>query len=112
MKNKKISGIYIITNKQNNKSYIGQSSDIYKRWKKHKQEKNNFENHSELYEDMRKYGLSNFTFKILEITPLLYTLDYKEIYYIKKYNTYIPNGYNKTHGGHNGININTSGLRV
>jgi len=109
--NKKISGIYKITNKINGKSYIGQSKDIYKRWKQHKEEAENLQTKNELYLDMQKYGLKNFEFKILEKTPLLYTLDYKEIYYIEKYDTF-NNGYNKTHGGHSGININTKGLRL
>ena len=108
---KKIAGIYIITNKILNKSYIGQSKDIYQRWKKHKEQAQNFENNNELYKDMRKYGLNNFTFKILEKTPLLYTLDYKEIYYIKKYDTF-NNGYNNTRGGGYGVNADTKGLHL
>ena len=38
MKEKEIiKGIYAITNKINNKKYIGKSSDIKKRWEYHKQ---------------------------------------------------------------------------
>lgn len=108
---KKVSGIYKITNKVTGKSYIGQSKDIYERWKQHKKQAENFENNNELYVDMRKYGLNNFEFKILEKTSLLYILDYKEIYYIEKYDTY-NNGYNKTRGGYSGVNADSKGLHL
>lgn len=35
--NQRITGIYKITNKNNNKVYIGQSQDIALRWRQHKQ---------------------------------------------------------------------------
>ena len=36
MGKKPICGIYKITNQVNSKIYIGQSKDIYRRWKEHK----------------------------------------------------------------------------
>lgn len=91
-----ISGIYKIQNKLNNKIYIGQSKNCYNRWSQHKNKYK--QQNSPLYSDMRKYGIENFQFSIIEKVPL-YLLNVKQIEYIKKYNSLIPNGYNKNEGG-------------
>lgn len=88
-------GIYKIHNIKNDKVYIGQSIDIYRRWDKHRI--NSKKGTSDLYQDMRIYGLENFTFSIVEECSLD-NLDNREIYWIKYYNSY-NNGYNKTEGG-------------
>jgi len=72
----KISGIYQITNLYNNKKYIGQSRDIYKRWKSHTQAIFNDNCKTLLRKAFLKYGLNkqvsvqgiynNFLFEILE----------------------------------------------
>ena len=93
-------GIYKITNKINGKSYIGLSGDIYVRWNEHKYHYKTIDN--VLYRAMRKYGIENFTFEILENCPK-YELGEKEKFYIRKYRTYVGfedcNGYNMTLGG-------------
>ena len=97
---KKQCGIYKITNLKNGKVYIGQAVDIVKRWRDHRE---NYLTHDEVvYRAMRKYGLDNFAFDILEeCCPD--RLDEKEIYYIKQYRSYIGwkdnHGYNMTEGG-------------
>ena len=96
-------GIYCITNLVNNKKYIGQSSEIERRWKEHIKEANKGSNKSILYQAIRKYGLENFKFKILEECNLE-ELDERERYWIKFYQTYPPNlekGYNMSPGGEN-----------
>lgn len=89
-------GIYKITNKLNNKCYIGQSIDIERRWKEHiasiKSKKQN-----QIYLAFRKYGLTNFSFEIIELCEEQ-DLDEKEMYWIKYYDSY-NNGYNMTIGG-------------
>ena len=103
----KICGIYKITNVINGKVYIGQSTDVEKRYKKHMNTIFNPNLHQynyAIYQAMRKYGLENFSFEILiEVEEDL--LDLMEIYYIEKYNSYIyvenSNGYNMTRGGNN-----------
>lgn len=47
---------------------------------------------------MKKYGLSNFTFKVIE-ECLPDQLDEKEKYYIQYFNSIAPNGYNLSEGG-------------
>lgn len=96
-------GIYKITNIINNKSYIGQSKNIETRWRRHKFEAKNAKGSCydyPLYRAIRKYGIENFSFEILE-ECLVEELNNKEIYYIKKFNTF-NNGYNQNEGGNSG----------
>jgi predicted GIY-YIG superfamily endonuclease len=62
-------GIYLIRNKVNGKTYVGQSVQIEIRWKQHldasKNEKNNDYNNY-IYKSFRKYGVENFEFVVLE----------------------------------------------
>ena len=89
------SGIFSITNKLTNKQYIGQSTNIYALWKKYKY--NYHTGNSEIFSDMREYGIENFEFKVIEKCPI-HLLNDKEKYYIALYNTLSPSGYNKTKG--------------
>lgn len=90
-------GIYRITNKINGKSYIGQSVNIEERFKHHKKYRRKDEDGKLLYRSINKYGIENFSFEIIDICKKE-ELDEKEIYYIKKYESF-KNGYNMTKGG-------------
>jgi len=95
-------GIYKITCKINNKSYIGKSRNIFDRWQKHIYNGltcncNSYAN--ELYKDIKKYGIENFTFEILELAENDKTF-HTENDYIMKYDT-IKNGYNVMTGSRN-----------
>lgn len=93
-------GIYKITNRVNGHSYIGQSTDIENRWKSHKKRaycSTGKEYEKALYRAIRKYGLSNFKFEVLEEAPQE-RLNNLEIKYIELYDTYF-HGYNETPGG-------------
>ena len=95
-------GIYKITNNITNKAYIGQSTNITKRWQRHQKDCYDCNSSSydyPLYRSIRKYGLDNFTFEVLEICSED-MLDEREIYWISYFNTYID-GYNQTLGGQN-----------
>lgn len=66
--NKKITGIYKITNIENHMCYIGQAVDIADRWKQHIKRGLGAETatKNKLYPAMREYGVENFTFEIIE----------------------------------------------
>lgn len=107
MKNEKktIAGIYKITNVINGHAYIGQSTNIKKRWQGHKQNSRNINSRNynlAIYAAIRKYGLEYFDFTVLEECAVEELSD-REIYWIKYYDTY-HNGYNQTMGGE-GCNI-------
>lgn len=93
----KISGIYKITNLKYDMSYIGQSIDIYERWRIHKNCKAN----DPLHTDIQTLGLNYFKFEIIEKCEKE-NLSIRELYWINYYDTY-NNGYNLTTGGEQGI---------
>ena len=95
-------GIYKITNKLNNHSYIGLSTKLEERWKYHQSPYNQQrESYKSLYKAFEKYGIENFTFEILEECSIQ-ELGEKEKYYITKYDTY-KSGYNMTTGGEDNV---------
>lgn len=100
---KKIYGyIYKITNKINQKIYIGQTSrTIAIRWKDHcsvAYRKTSKDYNLPLYRAIRKYGTENFLIEEVDYAFSQEELDLKEIQYIEKYNSYY-NGYNASLGG-------------
>lgn len=87
-----ICGVYKIENLHNHKCYIGQSTNIYKRWNAHK---NSIEDYP-LYRAFRKYGIESFSFEIIEeCTSQL--LNEREQYWINHFDSY-NNGYNQIDG--------------
>lgn len=94
-------GIYKITNKANGKIYVGQSIDIEERWKQHRWKAFNCNEvgyHSAIHAAMRKHGLDNFVYEVLEQCAAE-ELDEKERYWINLLNCITPNGYNILSGG-------------
>lgn len=90
-------GIYKITNNINQHCYIGQSRNIQKRWNNHKiaaYNENDRGYNYPLYKAIRKYGLKNFSFEIIEECPIE-ELNNKEYYYIQL----LSPSYNQTEGG-------------
>lgn len=64
--NKKIPGVYKITNTVTGDFYIGSSVDVYKRWAQHQRPSTwKLEPNKRLYQDMQKYGLDKFKFEII-----------------------------------------------
>lgn len=101
------SGVYLITNKLNNKRYVGQSINLKKRLKKHLYLTEEERYNAPLYKAIKKYGIDNFTLEILyktkdrDFRKVRIELDEKEKYYINKYKTY--GQYNQTLGGDAGV---------
>lgn len=52
-----------------------------------------------IYNAIKKYGIENFKIEVLEYVENNYILEEKEIYWIKKLDTYGKNGYNASKGG-------------
>lgn len=92
--------IYKITNTQNNKVYIGQTTKtIDDRWcQHHKNYDKPYFSHLPLYRAMNKYGLQHFVCEEIEEVSNQ-ELDEREKYWIKYYNSFGENGYNATLGG-------------
>lgn len=95
-----ICGIYKITNMYNNKSYIGKSIHIPRRFLEHKNKSEWRRNPNKpLYKAFQKYGLESFTFEILERCKKE-DLNKKEQEWIQKLNTTNSDfGYNILFGG-------------
>lgn len=81
-------GIYKITNKINNKIYIGQSVHIHRRFLEHCRN-----NKTAIDAAIAEYGKENFLFEIIEECSKE-ELNQKEQYWIQYYNSVVPYGYN------------------
>lgn len=85
--------------------YIGQTTIGYeKRFLQHCKPSCRTKRNYKLYDALNLYGVSNFYVELLEDNVPAEKLFEKEIFYIKKYNSY-KRGYNSTNGG-NGNYIN------
>lgn len=97
-------GIYKITNLINNKCYIGKTNNSERRQKDH-QRLAMTEGHKEydkaLYQAMRKYGIENFTFEMIEELEDYSISGEREKYQISFYDSY-NKGYNESKGGDGG----------
>ena len=97
--------IYLITNKVNGKKYVGQHCGTTdSRWKQHLAAALKLEDPKPLYAAIRKYGVENFSYEVLEVLgndANEALLDEREKFFIKEYDTFIKNGkgYNLTLGG-------------
>lgn len=93
--------IYKITNKINQKPYIGKTVDtITSRWNEHIYEAFTHNSPFLIHNAMRKYGIENFTIKELEECSAD-KLSEREQYWIKTINSHFETGYgyNMTYGG-------------
>ena len=94
--------IYKIFNSVNEKVYIGQTRQpLKRRWEHHLFLADNGD--TVLYRAMKKYGKDNFYIELIEeIDNEL--LNEREVYWIDKFSSLAPNGYNSTLGG-DGVTI-------
>ena len=92
-------GIYVIKNVEDGKLYVGKSINIEKRWKEHVRSliagnhRNNYLQH--VYNLL---GLEIFEHKIIEECEKE-NLNERELFYVLKFKSKVPNGYNLTDGG-------------
>ena len=93
--------IYILKNKINKKIYIGATlGSLSNRWQWHVH-KSNFKSlkNNSIAEAISKYGENNFTKRILKRVKNIHELSQLERYYINKYDSRTPRGYNLSTGG-------------
>lgn len=106
--------VYLITNQINNKKYVGITNDYKRRWANHKCGNNPT---MAIAKAIKKYGVENFTFELLEEDVSLEQIDEKEMYYIQKLETHVSTGkgYNISKGGRynieNSVKIGTDNGR-
>ena len=95
---KTVTGIYKITNLNNNMCYIGQAVDIASRWKEHAKCGLGIDTPAgnKLYAAMKSDGIWTFSWELLEKCDRV-DLDEKEKYYISLYQSY-EFGYNSNKG--------------
>lgn len=100
---KKIYGFIYIIKFPNGKFYIGLAKNYKRRWASHIHNSKNEKNTLPLYNAIRKYGIDNIKFEVIDNAKTQEELNNLEKEYIKKYNTWFfaenSNGYNMTIGG-------------
>ena len=100
--------IYTATNKINGKIYVGKTYNFEKRKQEHIYD---IDNDIPFHRALKKYGIKNFEWKIIDTAKTDEEIKEKEIYWIKELNTCIhfqnSNGYNITLGGEGGVSWNS-----
>ena len=97
-KGEEVGIIYGWYNTKNDKWYIGQTIDEEGRFKRHIDDGINKRDNTHFHRALRKYGLDNWVYCVLESNILRVNLNRKEIDWIEYYDSYY-NGYNMTLGG-------------
>ena len=88
--------VYKITHLDTERCYIGQCiGDVKARWRSHKA------SDTHLGRAIKKYGVESFSFEIIDTADSIAELNEKEIKYIAKYSSIMPNGFNIESGGRN-----------
>lgn len=100
-------GIYKYENLITHQVYIGQTINLAERYNKHKKNMKDLTHTEDFYVGLREYGFENFSYEILEEFEEFNQelLNELECYYIDKYNSMSPNGYNMVPGGSNGSGL-------
>jgi group I intron endonuclease len=97
---KPICGIYKITHRESGKCYIGQSVDVFGRWKSHSNLAG--KRKSLIKRAFVAHGIENFSFVVIEECDRE-LLNEREVFWIAHFDCMAPNGYNLTSGGGQGM---------
>lgn len=91
--------LYQITNKINNKKYIGITNNLEKRWSNERSYPSDPKRRQIIQEAIHKYGADNFDFVVLEKGLSIEEAVLKEEELIHSLDSLVPNGYNVHPGG-------------
>lgn len=99
----KIWSLYRITNKINDKVYIGQAQDYQHRWSDHRLAVKKNKPTQVIHHAMIKHGIDNFEFEVIASCQNQDDANYLETELVKQYNSFVADGYgyNATLGGMN-----------
>lgn len=85
--------IYMLTNKTNGRSYVGQTTNLDMRLKTHY-----YKGQTPVEKAWREVGRDGFFYTVLTTTKDYHEAHDLERFYIDKYDTMMPNGYNVRYG--------------
>jgi group I intron endonuclease len=95
--------IYMVTNKVNGKSYVGQTINSLEQRKGEHVRRSSLNNDNLYFHNaLRKYGADLFEWIVIDRCDTIERLNELEIFYIGLYDTF-DNGYNLTIGGNNAV---------
>ena len=97
-KGEEVGIIYGWYNTKSEKWYIGQTIDEEWRFKRHIYNAINKKDNSKFHRALRKYGLDNWVYCVLEDNILRANLNMREMYWVEEFDSFY-NGYNLTAGG-------------
>lgn len=97
-KGEEVGIIYGWYNMKSGKWYIGQTVEPKRRFKTHIDDAFNRKDNNKFHRALRKYGLDNFVYCVLEENILRENLNLKEIDWIEEFDSFY-NGYNMSAGG-------------
>lgn len=89
--------VYLIWNIVNGKMYVGQTRQSFKR-RIIEHKRDSTKSKVGIDAAIRKYGMENFHAEVIEMCSVE-QLNEREMFWIKKLNSKVPNGYNLTDGG-------------
>lgn len=104
--------IYKITNKINNKVYIGLTTkhdNPYERVRAHFKK---VKSKDLVYDACKKYGKENLEWEVIASASSKDNLDFLEKYFINYFNSLVPNGYNIQLGGNSGNKFSEDTLKL
>ena len=91
--------IYLATNINSNKKYVGQTfTTLSHRKNKHRSSAFNYDSQLKFHQALRKHGWNAFKWEIIETDVELDLLDERETYWVEYHDSF-NNGYNMTVGG-------------
>lgn len=95
--------LYRLTNQVNGKIYIGQSSDISKRWSDHKAAVKHNRPTQIIHHALLKYGIDKFDWDVIATCQTWDDANELETILVSQYESHISTGkgYNSTRGGYN-----------